>query len=244
MELITEFDTFGRCTPPDIWNNDMPSKLNRLYYIHGGVGGYIVNSKSYDFVAGRLYLLPAFAGVHVYSSLTDRIDHTYATFELIPPILSKEVISIDPHAKPEIESALDVFKSLCKDKIAKTDIEMEKYLKHTCIYLSHKIAEENGSEVLKDASIIKALELMHARMHENISIAEVAERIGMSTDGFIRKFKSYIDQTPYEYLRNLKVRVALKMRELGERWEVIAEKCGYADQTALLHAIKATKNKK
>ena len=244
MDIITGFSEFGRCEPPDIWNNDMPSKLNRLYYIHSGVGGYITNGKSYAFQAGRLYLLPAFAGVHVYSSLTDRIDHTYATFELIPPILSKEVISIDPHAKPEIESALNVFFTFCRNKMARKDTEMEKYLKHTCIYLSHKIAEENGSEVLKDASIIKSLELMHAGMSENITIAEVAEKIGMSTDGFIRKFKSYIDQTPYEYLRNLKVRVALKMRELGERWDVIAEKCGYADQTALLHAIKATTNKK
>lgn len=244
MDIITEFSELGRCKPPDLWNNDMPSKLNRLYYIHGGTGGYICNGKRFDFEAKRLYLLPAFAGVHVYTSITDKIDHTYASFEMIPPILSKEVISIDPHAKPEIESALGVFISLCRNKIAKKDFEMRKYLKHTCIYLSHKIAEESGSEVLKDASIIRSLEIMHERISENISISEIASEIGMSTDGFIRKFKSYIDQTPYEYLRGVKVLVALKMRELGERWDVIAEKCGYADQTSLLHAINSVRNKK
>lgn len=243
MKATDEFFTIGRCTAPDVWSNDIASKLNRLYYIHGGSGGYIQGGKAFEFEAKRLYLLPPFADVHVYSSLTDKIDHTYAAFDLIPPILSRNAISIDPHAKPEIESALGVFMSLCRNKLADTDAEMTKYLKHTVVYLSHKIAEENGSEVLKDNIIIKSLKIMHTETDKNLSISEIAAECDMSTDGFIRKFKHYIGQTPYEYLRQIKVRGALKMRELGGSWETIAENFGYADQASLLHAISAVKKK-
>ena len=241
MNKSCNFDVIGRCKVPDYWNNNHESKINRLYYIHSGTGGYIKNGERVEYVHKRLYLLPAFAGIYTYSSLTDKIDHTYASFELIPPVMTKDVLSIDPHAKPEVESALGVFISLCNRKLADKDKRMKEYLAHTVIYLINKIAEENDSTVLKDQILIKSLELMHTNLHKNISISEIAEECNMSLDGFIRKFKAAFDQTPYNYLKELKLRTALKYRELGNSWDEIAQMCGYADQTSLLHAIKNRK---
>ena len=96
MNEVYSFHVIGRTVVPDKWNNDLDASINRLYFIHGGTGGYIVDGKKYEYRKGMLYLLPAFASIHTYSSLTDKIDHTYASYELIPPILTKEVLCIDP----------------------------------------------------------------------------------------------------------------------------------------------------
>ncbi|MBR2650486.1 MAG: helix-turn-helix transcriptional regulator [Clostridia bacterium] len=238
MSEVCEFHTIGRCTVPDVWNNDLEARMNRLYYIHSGSGGYIKDGERIPFKHNMLYLLPAFASIHVYSSLTDRIDHTYATFELIPPILTKEVLCIDPHTKPDIESALGVFMALCFNKLANRHKTMENYLAQTVAYLTERVAEENNYHSLKETTVLKALKLMHSKIGENISIADIAAECGMSTDGFIRKFKSHMHETPYSYLKKLKIRVAMKLRALGASWDEISERCGYADQSSLLHAIK------
>ena len=59
----------------------------------------------------------------------------------------------------------------------------------------------------------------------------------MSTNGFTRKFKHYLGVTPYAYIRTTRVRTALMMRTEGATLEEAAEKCGYSDAAALLHAI-------
>ena len=60
----------------------------------------------------------------------------------------------------------------------------------------------------------------------------------MSTEGFIRKFKTYIGETPYNYLKRLKIRAALRIRKSGASWAEVAEGVGYSDTSTLLHAIK------
>ena len=63
----------------------------------------------------------------------------------------------------------------------------------------------------------------------------------MSTEGFIRKFKNYIGETPYNYFKRQKIRAALRVRNAGGSWEEAADASGYSDTSTLLHAIKAEK---
>ena len=79
---------------------------------------------------------------------------------------------------------------------------------------------------------------MHSRAKEKISIADIASECHMSTEGFIRKFKHIIGETPYNYLKRLKIRTALKVKKAGASWSEAAELSGYSDTSTLLHAIK------
>ena len=63
----------------------------------------------------------------------------------------------------------------------------------------------------------------------------------MSTDGFIRKFKRYIGETPYSYIKKMKVRKAHVLRTEGATLDETALECGYSDSSALLHAISSVK---
>lgn len=238
MSESCEIAVIGECTVPRDWIGMVKNDINRLYYIHRGSGGYIKDGKKIEFIKDRLYLIPAFSKIRTFAPEENRIYHTYADFALIPPIISKDVLSIDPHESKSIESATGVFIELCKTQSTLSDANTEKYLSDTLTFLSNKIAEKNDTSVLKDRAIIEALNFMHTSVGNKFTISDVAEICHLSTEGFIRKFKLYIGETPYNYLKRLRIRVALRLRSAGTSWEEIADICGYSDASSLLHAIK------
>ena len=237
MSENCEIAVIGQCTVPPDWIGMVKNDINRLYYIHRGEGGYIKDGVRVEFVPGRMYLIPAFSKIRTYAPAENRIYHTYADFALIPPIISKDVLSINPHEDSDVEAALGVFFNLCKNRETLKYPDKEKYLCDTLVFLSKCIAEKNDSTVLRDKAILKALNYMHTNIREKFSMADLAQICHMSTEGFIRKFKAYIGETPYSYLKRLKIRVALRLRNAGMSWEEAADACGYADSSTLLHAI-------
>ena len=239
MKETCELNVIGQCTVPADWVGNVKSSINRLYYIHSGDGGYIKDGKRIEFIPNRLYLIPALSRIRTYAPPENRIYHTYADFELLPPIISRDVLSLDPHTDEDTEAATSVFMALCKTQKTLENPDMSKYLSDTVTYLAKKIAIANNSTMLNDPTIISALHIMHAGVKEKISVSKIAEMSHMSTEGLIRKFKSYIGETPYSYMKHLKVRMAMKLRSQGLGWEEIADACGYADTSTLLHAIKS-----
>lgn len=242
MNESCELTVIGQCTVPPSWVGMVKSSVNRLYYIHRGNGGYIKNGEKIAFTPGRLYLIPAFSKIRTYSPEENRVYHTYADFEMIPPVISNDVLSIDPNEDESILAATNVFISLCKTRETLKSVDKTQYLEDTVVYISKRIAEKNNSTLLRDKTIISALQIMHSRVKDKISIADIAEMCHMSTEGFIRKFKTYIGETPYNYLKRQKIRVALRLRTAGASWEEAAEASGYSDTSTLLHAIKSEKS--
>lgn len=236
----------GSVKAPYDWITSVPMGINRLVYINGGEGGYIKDNVQIPFKKDCLYLFPGNAYfVKTYSSYeTDeaRLDHGFVNFELIPPILSNEVMCFDPSEDDEIRPAVEIFKILCMKCTEKKEIENlsstdRKFLKSTVIFLVDRIIEKYNCEVIKDKTIIKAMKLMQENLENKYSIEDIAKSLYLSTDGFIRKFKREVGETPYSYLKKLKIRTAQNMRLSGMKLSEIAEKCGYSDSCSLLHAI-------
>ena len=65
----------------------------------------------------------------------------------------------------------------------------------------------------------------------------------MSTDGFIKKFTRAVGETPYSYIKKLKITMASIMRAEGATAEEAATACGYADASSLIHAISLMKKR-
>ena len=231
----------GSLIVPEKWVPNVTSGINRLYYIHGGEGGYIKNGNLIPFKTGKLYLIPGSANIYTYAPSHDgRLVHSFANFELIPPIISAEVLSIDPFSDPICQATLEIFCTLskkCTDDGEICEHERE-LLSSSVLYLSERIALESNAEILDDQTILKALQIMHSDYAKKISISDIADMCYMSTDGFIRKFYRALGQTPYVYLKKLRLRHAVAMRKSGATLEEAAESCGYADASSLLHATK------
>ena len=94
---------------------------------------------------------------------------------------------------------------------------------------------------VKDPAITGALEYIHASLSQKITVQALAERVFLSEGGFIRKFTREVGMTPYAYLKKLRVQTALALKEEGYTYDTIASQTGYADASALLHAIGSYK---
>lgn len=238
----------GSVKAPYDWITSVPIGINRLVYINGGEGGYIIDGVEIPFKKDCLYLFPGNAYfVKTYSSYANddiRVDHGYVNFELIPPIISSEVFCIDPGEDDGVRAATQVFKALCLQCTEKKEFENigsvdQRYLKSTVVFFVNKFIEKYNCEVITDKMIIKSLRLMQENLGQKQSVSDIARACYLSTDGFIRKFKKEVGETPYTYLKKLKIRTAQNMRVAGVKLNEIAEKCGYADSSALLHAIES-----
>ena len=90
MEL-GRLHVYGHCYAPKRWRYDQNRRVNRLYYIHGGRGGCRYQGREYRFEAGLLYFIPYHEDLILFSDESNPILHTYADFELIPPIICDRV---------------------------------------------------------------------------------------------------------------------------------------------------------
>ena len=233
----------GSVKAPYDWITHSPIGISRLIYINGGEGGYIINNEKIPCKKDHLYLLPYFVDTYSsYESDEKRFDHGYVNFEMIPPIISNEVFCLNPYKDSDTMVAVEVFKTLCKECSAKNDFPSlspinQQYLRSTTIFLVDKIIEKFDCEVVKDKVIIKALRMMHENLDGHQTINHIAKECYLSTDGFIRRFKKVVGETPYSYLKKIRIFTAQNMRSAGISLNVIAEKCGYSDPCSLLHAM-------
>ena len=240
----------GKCKVPDEdkWHNNVSGGLNRLIYINGGEGGYYHKGIKHKFKTGLLYLLPCYDDIPTWSSYESdekRLDHTYVNFELVPPIITKEVVEFDPHSDPLVKAAFEVLSKISESSVDRKVYSLKneelQYLKATIIYILDKMIAAGCLKTLDDKMIISALEKMHKGIASNISIREIAESSFVSYEGFIRKFNKILGMTPYTYLKQLRIRTAAALRAEGATLEEAAERCGYSDATSLLHAISNEK---
>ena len=239
-----------QCTVPKNWLTTVGGGTNRLYYIEGGTGGYIENGKRIPFEKGKLYFLPSYSCIPTYTDETDRLSHSYVNFKLTPPIVSRTVFCIDPHKDPKTEAALLAFREFCqpmfgtrthKPPFTAEEEQRITLLKSLIVYLTEQTVQADSESVLTDGTIVTALSIIHADLAELPSVAEIAAKCYMSTDGFIRKFARIVGETPYSYIKNLKIRTALMLRAEGATATEAAIACGYSDASSLLHAISENK---
>lgn len=231
----------GSLIVPEVWQPNVNSGINRLYYIHGGEGGYLKNGVHIPFEAGRLYLIPGSANIYTYAPTHEgRLVHTFANFELLPPIISKDVLSVDSAEDPVYKTTLELFRAIAEKSTVNGVIEEKEreLLSGAVLYLAERTAAESNAKILDDNVVLHALEIMHLRFAEKIKISDVAAACYMSNDGFIRRFTRALGETPYVYLKKLRLRHAHFLCKSGATLDEAAERCGYSDASSLLHAIK------
>ncbi len=232
---VCELDGLGTCKVGEDWLNYARNGYNRLYYINGGTGWYVKNGERIPFLKDRLYFIPFYSNVVTFSSPEDNLDHTYAGFFLTPPIISTEVFCLDPNASPYIKSAVDTFRTLCKTR--NIGAPEKTLLKSIVIYLVSAAAQTSHENLVADALIIRALNLMHETVAEGLTVEKIAKRCNLSVNGFIKRFSKCVGETPYSYMKKLKIRTALVLRSSGATLEEAAQGAGYSDASALLHAM-------
>lgn len=244
MWQIGRINACGKKYAPQKWELKTSVGNNRLYYIHSGVGGYVHHRKHVEFAPNTLYYIPYTADFTPWSHEEEPILHTYADFELIPPILSNEILTMKINPKTA-KGALGTFEELSlactqKELLIREMTESDPSRQLLCasiLYLTDLVAKENGVAPIKDELVLEVLSLLHTRMSEAITVSEIARLCHRDEDALIRRFTKVMGTTPYAYLKDLRLRQALILRDEGRSWQKIAAEVGYRDAAALLHAL-------
>ena len=230
------------CRPvPEPWFVDMTHRINRLYFVHSGTGWYEQRGKKTYFEAGKAYFIPYTTDALQYSDKQDKLVITWCDFRLSLPIMSKIVCAFEVGDDAMLKAAIAVFHeggkrngTALNEKPAK---EFEKLYLHAVRYLVDYAAKCGSVTQVRDEPLVRAIEEMHERLDEKISVRELAEECFLSEDGFIRRFTKKTGITPYAYLKELRIRTAILLRAEGFTLDEIASRVGYADASSLLHAV-------
>ena len=218
------------------WLNTASRGYNRLYYINGGKGVYVKSGKRIPFEKGKVYYIPFYSGVITYADHDIKLDHDYTGFYLTPPTISTEVFCLDPDSSAITRRAADLFRELCKKR--KLSDEEAKLLSDVSLYLVDTAVNASPDDVVKDGALIKALDLIHSSIPDRLTVFGIAKECNLSTNGFIKKFTRSVGETPYSYIKKVKLSAALMLRDGGASLDEAAAASGYSDASALLHALK------
>lgn len=94
-------------------------------------------------------------------------------------------------------------------------------------------------QALMDPELSKALTLMHTKPEHQWTVAELAERVGMSRTAFALRFKAKAGVGPLEHLTRWRVQKACELLREGRRTlDEVAWRVGYESGAAFSRAFK------
>ncbi len=241
---------FGKISVGEKWYvGDALYKTNRIYTVHSGYAGcYDKNGKTV-ISEGRIYFVPE--TVYFAPAVIGDTEflHSYADFSLISPAKCDRIISMEPDGTEAMKLALDTFTLACRRRSAgvESDAADESdffdMFRSSISYLVTRIADANGVDFISDSAVTQAISLMNRRMHEKLTVSDMAAYVYMCEDGFIRRFSRVMGLTPYAYLKRLRLTTAEGLINDGVSVADAACRVGYSDASALLHAFTKEKLK-
>lgn len=97
-------------------------------------------------------------------------------------------------------------------------------------YLYHNYSAKSTNEKKSDNVIKDAITFILQNIQKDISIDDIAEKIGMSKYYFIRKFKKYVGYTPIQYINVQRCEMAkVLLKEKNNSIKQVAKLCGFDD---------------
>lgn len=99
--------------------------------------------------------------------------------------------------------------------------------------------KERGLIALSDPAVHAALDLMHARVSDPWTVAQLAAKVGLSRSGFAGRFTDLVGEPPLQYLARWRMsRAAELLRQSDENIAAIAERVGYESVPSFTKAFK------
>lgn len=235
------FLTYGRQTMGRDWYIAPRGGVCRLYYLHSGTVLYHVNGRKLTLRPHILYVFPQNLEFRLHTDESTRVDHTYFDFIVSPAVYHNEVLAISLEEHPLLSAAFSVLKLLAEQHpFFQSDDHHRTLTAHYLEGLLTLAQDEFGLSAITDRDVEDAVEYIHSHYAEKITVKDLATRYHLETNVFIRKFKRYTNATPYQYIKSHRVNIAFSLLRSGTHTQMqAAELCGYADASALAHAIRS-----
>lgn len=100
----------------------------------------------------------------------------------------------------------------------------------------HSVDEPEG--VLAKPHWKEVREYCHDNLSEKITLEQLASLCNLNRYQFLRRFKSTVGVTPYNWLKQLRLEYACALLRKGERVSCVAANVGFYDQSHFVHAFR------
>lgn len=248
MHRDISFLTYGRQTMGQDWYIAPIGGVCRLYMIHSGTVLYRCETEEHVLRPDTLYLFPQNLTFQLITDENTCVDHTYFDFFATPAIFKDSIVSLPLFENALLLSAFSVLEELIQaypfHSTKADDPSRALIISYLCNLLT-LIRNQADFDTVADPVIEEAMELIHRRFSHELSVKNLAAHAHLDTNVFIRRFKRCTNTTPYQYIKNYRINLALSLIKT-KRYTLseIAERCGYADASSLSHAIcSVTKEK-
>ncbi len=115
-----------------------------------------------------------------------------------------------------------------------------KLLYYMAHLLSTQTIKSNTLPNEKEAAILAAIQYMREHYKESICIDDLCKACFVSRSTFMRGFKILCGCTPFQYLREYRIKMATEMLLTAKSKSFVAQECGFYD---LAHMQKVLKNR-
>ena len=239
---IIKFCTYGRRFAPKSWPIINHPYVNRLYFIYGGVAWFFKGKEKCRLKPGYLYIFPHSLEFRVCQEDDNPLDHLYFDFVIIPPFVFREAIEMEVDGDTPIAYTMSAISCLFKQygcKSSGSDYErlIMSYFENLLILVS---MGQNLAQ-FGDTRLISVLEHIHNNYNKNITIQELAHLVNLEENYFIRSFKKAMSVTPYQYLKEYRLNIAISLLELGLPIFETAQKVGYENTSSFSNAMKKSR---
>lgn len=122
------------------------------------------------------------------------------------------------------------------------DYQRNKFYNTTKAYLRGLLEimdETAGLGTIDEPIISETLNYIHRNFHNDISITDLAEKFNYHVNFFIKKFKKYMNMTPYQYIVRYRLNTAINLlRQNTYTVSEVAELVGYSSVSSFSHTFK------
>ena len=94
---------------------------------------------------------------------------------------------------------------------------------------------------IKDKAVSEALLYIHKHYTERITIDDIASRVFLNKNYFIKKFRDIIGMTPYEYITELRIGTVKTLSQSGLSVIEASERAGFSTTASYYRAVKNSK---
>lgn len=223
-------------TPPE-------KRINRIYLVHGGTGYYEIDGEVRPFEHHKLYVLPDTIPIQVSQDSDDPMDHTFFDFDVIPGFCFQHMICIDVEHYPLIGSMMNVFQELINTYgNTCTSLWTPEVLAVVDSLLPNLLWMISGVQSLTftgDNRVLSTLSYIQDNFDKKLTVENLASRVFLEKNYFIRLFTKTTGQTPHAYIRNRRLHYAMTLLQRGIPAKNVSQQCGYDSYCAFSRAFKA-----
>lgn len=230
--------------PDFVWTY-AAAQVNRLYYVFDGCGYYILNGEKHYFKKNHIYLIPHH--VRITPGFDPAIGFRHCNIDFYSSIAFNvsEVIEIEADKFPLL---CDIFK--CVSALSMRERDNAAYLSNVPAsqilsavqsmldLMLDIIISELHIDVQNDSRVAQAIAYIEENYTRLISINDIANHVHLDKFYFTKLFKKHTNTTPYQYLKNYRLSIAMNEIKRGKSLTRVVEHSGYTSLYSLSKAIK------